>query len=319
MMQRDLFTGRLPIKHGLGIPYMGCKRQLSERIVDFILAENPNCKYVWDLFGGGGAMSFEFMQRPQIEQVVYNELDAGVVALLRDIQENGITEKYHCWVDRATFHEHKNGNDWFAGFVKTCWSFGNNVKKGYLFSEEDERLKKPLHLAIVERDPKYLAEASEIIGVQIPVDALAVDGLQNRRIALMRDIKRLKVGRLDLGRLQQLEGLGQLQQLERLGQLEISCASYLDVLINTPINETVIYLDPPYFQTEKYQHEICHKQLYDFIKSSPYKIYMSSYESDLTCVAEFAHRSTLSSTNNSKQVTEKLFCNRVQNDRPRTI
>lgn len=296
----------------VGIPYMGSKRKLAEKIVDFILSETPNCKYVWDLFGGGGAMSFAFLQRQKIKRVVYNDIDAGVVALLRDIQENGVTEKYHCWVDRATFHEHKNGNDWFAGFVKTCWSFGNNVKNGYLFSEENERLKKPLHLAIVERDPKYLAEASEILGVQIPSDALTVDGLQDRRIALMRDIKRLKGGRLDLQQLEQLQQLERLQQLQQLERLEISCGSYLDVLIDTPIDETVIYLDPPYFQTTKYQNEICHKQLQDFIKSSPYKTYMSSYESDLHCVAEFSHRSTLSSTNNSKQVTERLFCNRVQ-------
>lgn len=154
-MQRDLFTNRLPCIPGLGIPYMGSKRKLAPKIADFILAENPNAKYIFDLFGGGGAMSFEFLQRPQIERVVYNDLDSGVVSLLRDIAQNGVSEKYLQWVDRTTFHERKNGDDWFSGFVKTCWSFGNNCEKGYLFSEENERLKKPLHLAIVERDAKY--------------------------------------------------------------------------------------------------------------------------------------------------------------------
>jgi site-specific DNA-adenine methylase len=40
----------------LGIPYMGGKRKLSKQIIDFILAKNPNCKYFYDLFGGGGAI-----------------------------------------------------------------------------------------------------------------------------------------------------------------------------------------------------------------------------------------------------------------------
>lgn len=304
MMDIDLFPKEKRVK-GLGLPYMGSKRKLAPKIVDFILGENPNTKYVFDLFGGGGAMSFEFIQRPQIERVVYNDLDSGVVSLLRDIAENGITEKYLQWVDRATFHEHKNGNDWFAGFVKTCWSFGNNSQKGYLFSEENERLKRPLHFAVVERDAKHIQEVEKILGVKIPLGFLKVDDLQERRIALMSDIKRLKVGRVYL---EQLERLEQLQQLERL---EISNCSYSDVVINTPIPETVIYLDPPYINTVTYQKKLSHDDLYSWIEKSPYKIYLSSYESHLPCVAEFEHRSSLSPANRSKKVSEKLFCNRL--------
>ena len=40
----------------LGISYMGSKRRLSREIVDHILTAHPNTKYVWDLFGGGGAI-----------------------------------------------------------------------------------------------------------------------------------------------------------------------------------------------------------------------------------------------------------------------
>ena len=66
----------------LGIGYMGSKRRLSREIVDHILTARPNTKYVWDLFGGGGAISFEFLQRRQIERVVYNELNTGVVGMV---------------------------------------------------------------------------------------------------------------------------------------------------------------------------------------------------------------------------------------------
>jgi hypothetical protein len=56
--------------------------------------------------------------------------------LLKDIRDNGVTEKYYNWVDRETFMKHKNDNDWFGGLLKTCWSFGNNNQKGYIFGKE---------------------------------------------------------------------------------------------------------------------------------------------------------------------------------------
>lgn len=47
----------------LGMPYMGSKRKIAKVIIDHILIQNPNCKYFYDLFGGGGAISFEGYHR----------------------------------------------------------------------------------------------------------------------------------------------------------------------------------------------------------------------------------------------------------------
>ena len=88
----------------IGIPYMGSKRKLAKPIIDYILANNPNTKYIYDLFGGGGAISFEALKRKKIQKVHYND------------------------------------NDWFGGLVATCWSFANNKHKGYLFSEDNEKI-----------------------------------------------------------------------------------------------------------------------------------------------------------------------------------
>ena len=49
-----------------GIPYMGSKRKLAKKIVDYILQNNSNMKYFNDLFGGG-AISFEMLKRPGIK------------------------------------------------------------------------------------------------------------------------------------------------------------------------------------------------------------------------------------------------------------
>jgi hypothetical protein len=84
------------------------------------------------------------------------------------------------------------------------------------------------------------------------------------------------------------------------------------VQIETPINETIIYCDPTYKGTGKYQKDINHDNFFNWVKNHPYKIYVSGYDFDLPIVLEIAHRSTLSATNNSKKVVERLFCNREE-------
>lgn len=42
----------------LGIPYMGSKRKLAGDILHFITQRNPGMTDFYDLFGGGGAVSF---------------------------------------------------------------------------------------------------------------------------------------------------------------------------------------------------------------------------------------------------------------------
>ena len=98
---------------------MGSKRRLSCEIADHILMAHPNTKYVWDLFGGGGAISFEFLQRRQIERVVYNELNTGVVELLRKNLGNAI--KY-IW--RADLK-----NDAIEDLKKAVWYLQDEIKK----------------------------------------------------------------------------------------------------------------------------------------------------------------------------------------------
>lgn len=275
---------------------MGSKRKLANKIVDKILLDNPNTKHAYDLFGGGGAISFELLQRSQIQKVYYNELNSGVVALLQDIRNNGVTDKYFQWINRETFMKHKKDDDWFGGLCKVVWSFGNN-QKDYLFGKKIEALKKEAH------------------------DYLMVNGYledRTKRIPLIKEFKQkaLLDGRFgllqppQLEQLERLEQLEKLQQLERLERLELSNLSYCDVIIDTPIDETIIYLDPPYLNTSKYPEELVHSELYEYIKNSKYKIYLSSYKSDLPCVLEIEHRSTISATANIKKV-ERLFTNNM--------
>ena len=316
----------------LGIPYMGSKRQIADKIVDFVLRENPNCKYVWDLFGGGGALSFEFLQREQIKKVYYNELNTGVVELLRKIKKDGVTKDFYQWIDRDTFMKHKNDNSWFGGLCKTIWSFGNS-QNSYLFGKDSEEYKKNYHLVVVEGvdktkemmsyAEKYVLEKygiNEKCELVMPIK----ENIQDRRLEVRGQLnifeKKCKLnqqksrsGLKDLQRLQQLEQLQQLERLERLQQLErleIFNSSYKDVPITSPIEETIIILDPPYKDAKKYQCEIDYEELYEYMRNSLYKVYMCEYEAPFKKVFEVKHRSTLSATNNNKSTNECLFCNK---------
>jgi len=298
----------------LGIPYMGSKRKLSKKIIDYILIHNPNCKYFYDLFGGGGAISFEALQRKQIQKVYYNELNTGVVNLLKKIQKDGFTDDFLKWVSREDFKKHVNDDDWRAGLIKTCWSFGNNANKGYLFSEENEKIKHILHEIIVNDSDYHIDLFDKDYGIKIDTSKLEKQYSKEKRLKIMSFLKKEIKGRLDLQRLEQLQRLQQLERLEGLEGLEglerlnISNLSYDKVKINTPIDETIIYLDPPYFNTAKYQKDVSQEDFLNYVKKSPYKIYMSSYELPFNEVDSFEHRSLLSA-NTKNKVYEKLFCN----------
>ena len=303
----------------LGIPYMGSKRKIAKELMDYMLANTPNATAFYDLFGGGAAMSMEALKRPQLKKVVYNELDTRITELLKKIQKDGVTEEFYGWVDRETYKARLDEQSWFGGLLATCWSFGNNAEKGYLFSTENEKLKKPLHNFVVYKDLEAQKEFESITGVELPLWILDKQSIRLRRLALYEYLRGLGK-RLDLTELKrlQLEQLGGLQQLERLQQLEgleISNLSYESVNIQTPPEETIIYLDPPYAGTQKYKKDISFEALYEYIRNSPYKVYISSYDMPFFECKAIEHRSTLSATNNNKKVFEKLFCNREEWDK----
>jgi len=302
-------------KRYYGLPYMGSKRKIADKLVSFMLKENPNAKYFYDLFGGGGAISFEVLQRQQIDQVFYNELNTGITELLKDVLKNGVTEKYYQWISREKYFENYNGNDFIAGLCQCIWSFGG-IQRSYIYGKNIMADKLLLHNIIVNGCEKSLEIICKKFNIKInnTVNSFFGETIYEKRIRIMSNIKsqNSRLQHLQLEHLQRLQHLQHLQHLERLQRLEhlqrlkITNKSYIDVNISTPINETIIYLDPPYEKTGQYREKLNHKELYNYITKSPYKIYLSSYQSELPCALEIEHRSTLG---NNKAVTEKLFTN----------
>ena len=300
----------------LGLPYQGSKRKISYELMVFMIEDHKKVfgkspKYFHDIFGGGASMSLEAIQTKGIERVFYNELNTGVVELLKDVVNTGVDGKYYEWIDRKTFHAHKNKDNWLGGFCKVIWSFGNN-QKHYSFGKDREQVKQLLHSLIVDGWHQSLVEVNRLFNTTItnsPRNCLFdVETIQVRRKRIIKELRQETGQRIALENLEAVEQLERLANIPNLDRLNISNLSYSDVVINTPIDETIVYLDPPYKNTRGYQSEFNSDELKKFIKKSVYNLYVSEYQNtyDLPLVFELFTKSTFGNTNN-KRAIEKVY------------
>lgn len=294
------------IKKGYGIPYKGSKRGIALQLFNKMLEYKPNAKYFYDLFGGGGAMSAIALQAGL--KVHYNELNTQICELIKFLRDTDkIPAKWYKWVDRDTFNRYKNEPTAYGGFVSSCYSFGNNGRN-YLFSKEIENTKYLAHQIVVFKDKTALKKLNKILNANIVISD--IEDLHTRRIDFYRQVREQKGQRADLQQLEQLQQLERLQKLERLERLEVSNSSYNDVLITTPIEETIVYLDPPYRNTDGYNvGDFDFNKLDEWFKNTPYTCFMSEYNAPHKSIYEIEKRCTLSVGNVTANRDEKLYYN----------
>lgn len=116
-----------------GLPYMGSKDKIAENLI----CKLPKGKRFVDLFGGGFAMSHCALLSGRFEAVYYNEIDPLMTKLVEDSINGKYVNFVPDWVTKKDFEELKNSD----GYIKTCWSFGNNGSD-YLFGERKAEIKK---------------------------------------------------------------------------------------------------------------------------------------------------------------------------------
>ena len=125
-----------------GIPYMGSKQKLVDKLIPFILKRHPGADSFYDLFGGGGSASlYAVLKYPHLD-VVYNERSKAISELMEALRNGDpISTK---WVDRKTFEHEYTGDDAWSGLLQSAWTFGNN-QKSYLYGKPIEEFKHQLH------------------------------------------------------------------------------------------------------------------------------------------------------------------------------
>lgn len=268
-----------------GIPYMGSKQKLVDKIVPFILKRHPDTTSFYDLFGGGGSVALYAVRKYPKLNVHYNELSTAVGGLLQYLKDGG--ELPTEFVKRSEFERKYTGDDWYAGLLQTCWTFGNN-QKSYLYGMDIQDFKEALTELVMtgKGDIKYIEEFTDTfiakehgktIKTRIFINANRYNTPYQRRIILARQIEQIGA----LQHLARIERLMQIQDMPGLNRLNITAGqSYLEVpIIERERERVVVYCDPPYEGTAEYREGgFNHKEFYDWVASRTYPVYFNSYK-----------------------------------------
>lgn len=307
-----------------GIPYMGSKQKLVDKIIPFILNRHPNVTDFYDLFGGGGSVSLYAAHKyPSLIDsftVHYNELSKSVGGLMQHLQEGG--DIPFDFVTRSKFEREYTRNDWYGGLLQTCWTFGNN-QRSYLYGLPIQDYKQELAELVMTgtADIKYLEEfANEYAlketgkpgNVHIFLNPKRYHTPYQRRIVLARQIPQLGA----LQHLARLERLVQIENMPGINDLTISAGTgYTEVEIKG--DRPLIYCDPPYENTAEYREGgFDHKAFYDWVMAQTCPVYVSSYtvsDPRLKLVKSVNTRSLLASAYSEKPTYnyENLYWNGV--------
>lgn len=267
---------------------MGSKAKLIDKLAKFF----PNADNFYDLFGGGFSVT-HYMMRHRLKHYknfYYNELRKETVDLVRD----AINGKYNFdqfkpeWVDRDIFHSKKDSD----AYIRFIWSFGNKGTS-YLYGKHIENEKRSIHQAVVfnEFDDWF----KNTFKIDKWPNSLSITG---KRLYL----KKIKTGL-------QNQFIERLEQLQRLEQLHLSSLSYDQVEIKP---NSVIYCDIPYKGTADYGNSFDHDKFFDWAHAQENPVFISEYKVNdgrFHLLKEIDHKSTLSATNNTKKVTERLYGN----------
>ena len=119
----------------IGLPYKGSKKKISKKIVEIIKQNFGADKPIYDLFGGGGAITCELMLNGF--DVVYNELDKSVVGMFEKALTADSDYLKSLIISREEFYsirekEIKTVDDELKLLIN---SFGNN-RTGYLYGAD---------------------------------------------------------------------------------------------------------------------------------------------------------------------------------------
>ena len=290
----------------IGLPYQGSKKKISKKIVEIIKQNFGTDKPIYDIFGGGGAITAECILNGL--EVRYNDLDLVITDMFQRVLSTDREFLKTLIVRRDEFFkirekENKTVDDELKLLVN---SFGNN-RKNYLYSEEVSDLKYNLAAEIVKKHDVFSGYRKK----ETYLKAKSTFKEQLEQLQQLQQLERLQ--QLEqLQRLQQLEQLQRLQQLEQLQQLEVT---NLDYTAFSDVESAIFYLDPPYENTVLKGYSISEfdsQSFYDWAYEMSKKniVLISSYEiSDerFGCVYEFKKaRSTFSPGLMGKR-TEKLF------------
>ena len=276
----------------IGLPYQGSKKKISKKIVEIIKQNFGTTKPIYDIFGGGGAITAECILNGL--EVHYNDLDKDITNAFERVISQDREWIKTLIVSRTEFFEIKaKENKTTDDFLKLLVNSFGNKKASYMYNKEISDLKYNL--------------AKEIIKKHDVFSGYKQTETYKRSIEKYKQLEQFQ----RLQHLEQLQRLQQLEQLERLDEVKATNKSYHTF---SDVSEAVLYLDPPYEGSyqKSYINSFDSQEFYDwaFEMAKTNIVIISSYsisDERFEVVYSFDKaRSTLESgTRNDK--CEKLF------------
>ena len=273
----------------IGLPYQGSKKKISKKIVEIIKQNFGTDKPIYDIFGGGGAITAECILNGL--EVYYNDLDKDITNAFERVISQDREWIKTLIVSREEFFEIKDKeNKTTDDFLKLLLnSFGNSTKS-YMYSKEISDLKYNLSKEIIEKHDVF-------------------SGYKQTE-TYKRSIE--KHDTIQRGQLQQLQRLQQLERLQQLDEVKATNKSYHDF---SEVSGAILYLDPPYEGTrhDSYINSFDSQEFYDwaFEMAKTNIVIISSYSiSDERFEAVYSFdkaRSTIQCGQSNKAKNEKLF------------
>ena len=279
----------------IGLPYQGSKKKISKKIIEIIKQNFGTTKPIYDIFGGGGAITAECILNGL--EVYYNDLDKDITNAFERVVSQDREWIKTLIVSRTEFAELKaKENKTTDDFLKLLINSFGNQKNYYLYSKEISDLKYNLAKEIIEKHDVF--------------SGYKQTETYKRAIEQPKQLEQL-IRLSGLERLVQLEQLGQLERLERIDEVKATNKSYHDF---SEVSGAILYLDPPYEGSNQkgYTNSFDSQEFYDwaFEMSKNNIVIISSYSiSDKRFEAVYSFdkaRSNIQSrTRNDK--CEKLF------------
>ena len=292
-----------------GLPYKGSKNKIANWVCDIL----PNANTLYDLFGGGGAITHCASLNFKYNNYIVNDLNSLCIKGLK-MAFNGEFKNETRWISRDDFFKLKD-TDYY---VACCFSFGNDFKS-YAYGKDIEQFKKAMHYSVVFNDNSLLSKFVNVDNLTYTSDVI-----QDRLIYLRKYLSNFTDFKDKNINLQNLESLTKLQSLERLHRLnklnneqKDNIKFYSDDYQNIPLTDkdAIIYCDIPYKCTNKYFHNFDYERFYLWAEKQKIPIYISEYQMPkdrFVCVAEKEKKCNLSATNNGKITIERIFRPRTQ-------
>jgi site-specific DNA-adenine methylase len=283
----------------IGLPYQGSKKKISKKIVEIIKQNFGTDRPIYDIFGGGGAITAECILNGL--EVHYNDLDKDITNAFERVISQDREWIKTLIVSRTEFTEIKaKENKTTDDFLKLLINSFGNQKKYYLYSKEISDLKYNLAKEIIENHDVFSGYR------QTETYKKVTSGLDWNWFNTKPETHK------QLEQLTRLSGLEQLGQLERIDEVKATNKSYHDF---SEVSGAILYLDPPYEgSTQKgYINQFDSQEFYGwaFEMAKNNIVIISSYSiSDERFEAVYSFdkaHSTLQGGRSSKGINEKLF------------